>query len=239
MLFAALLARCDQVITTDQLIREIWGDAPPRRATAALHVYVSQLRKFLKASGSGETRTQSPIVTRPLGYMLCIGSDEMDVNDFRSLMDEGRDLHHQGEYGEAVFVLEQALRIWRGAALADLQEGIITYAYANWLEETRLECTETLIEACLQLGRHREVVGRLYALTAQYPLRENFYRHLMQALYRADRQADALAVYQTARARLREELGLEPCRTLQQLNHDILAGDTRIGGDTRIAGAAA
>lgn len=221
-LFAALLARCDQVVTTDQLIREIWGEAPPKRATAALHVYISQLRKFLKASGG--LRTRSPIVTRPLGYMLRIGNDEIDVRDFQSLTDRGTDLYHRAEYGEAILVLERALQIWRGSALANHQEGLITYAYTTWLEESRLECTETLLEAYLKMGRHREVVGRLYALTTEYPLRESFYRHLMQALYRADRQADALAVYQTARTRLQDELGLEPCETLRQLNNDILAG---------------
>jgi DNA-binding SARP family transcriptional activator len=244
ILFAALLARRDQVITTDQLIREIWGETPPRRADASLHVYVSQLRKFLnrsasapRATTSGEARAGSPIITRPLGYMLRIGTDELDATDFQSLMDEGRELHHQGRYGETVIILEKALRIWRGAALDDLREGLITYSFATWLEEMRLDCMETLIEAYMNLGRHREVVGRLYALTAEYPLRESFYRHLMQALYRSDRQADALAVYQSARTRLKEELGLEPCQALQKLNYEILTGDAQlIASHSRVSG---
>jgi DNA-binding SARP family transcriptional activator len=91
--------------------------------------------------------------------------------------------------------------------------------------EERLECTETLMDAYLMLGRHRTLCGRLYSLTAEHPLRETFYRQLMLALYRSDRQADALKVYQTARRTLDDELGLRPCRALQDLQRAILRAD--------------
>jgi DNA-binding SARP family transcriptional activator len=220
-LLAVLLARCGTGVTTGQLITEIWGEQAPRRANAALHVYISQLRKFLHRPG----RATSPIVTRPHGYLLRQGSDELDAQDFQRLMNHGRARARMRCDEDAIVAFESALDMWRGPAMADLTEGPIVYAYATWLEESRLECVELLTESYLKLGRHREVVGRLYALTSEHPLREAFYRYLMVALYRSERQADALAVYRSARDVLRDELGLTPCRALRDLHSAILAGD--------------
>lgn len=98
-------------------------------------------------------------------------------------------------------------------------------SFVTWAEEARLECVETLIESRLALDRHRELVGELQVLIAEYPLRETFYRQLMLALYRSHRQADALRVYRTARDVLNDKLGLEPCHALQDLQRAILTGD--------------
>jgi DNA-binding SARP family transcriptional activator len=102
--------------------------------------------------------------------------------------------------------------------------GTLVQGHATWLEETRLECLELLLEAELVRGRHREVVGRLYALTTEHPLREMFYQKLMRALYMSDRRADALEVYRTAASRLDQEVGIRPCSALQDLHHSILLG---------------
>ncbi|MFI6024484.1 AfsR/SARP family transcriptional regulator [Amycolatopsis magusensis] len=220
-LLAVLLGRADQVVTTDQLIAEIWGDRPPQRVNAALHVYISQLRKFLDRPG----RSASPIVTRQQGYLLHLGEDTLDVNDFQRLVNRGREAAQRGRHEEAVAHFEGALSLWRGRALNDVQDGPILYWYVTWLEEARLECVEMLNDAYLVLSRHREVVGRLYVLTGEHPLRESFYRQLMLALFRSERQADALKVYQHARERLNAELGLEPCRPLRELQGAILRGD--------------
>lgn len=223
-LLAALLIRSDQVVATDQLMTEIWGERVPRRATAGIHVYVSQLRKFLaRCGGSG-----GPVVTRPPGYVLRSGDDELDYQSFLALVDKGREHAREGCHERASTCFENALGLWRGPALGDLSHGPIVEGFVTWLTETRLECTEMLIDAQLELGRHRELVGRLYSLTAEYPLRESFSRQLMLALYRSERQADALDVYRSVRRTIHDELGLEPCRALQELQQGILTADNEL-----------
>lgn len=224
ILLAVLLIRADRVVTTDQLIAEIWGEEVPRRATACLHVYISQLRKFLYRPG----RQGSPIVTRLPGYLLRMGSDEFDLRSFQQLVSTGRTLFRQGRHAEASERFERALGLWRGPAFNDLGVGPTVAGCATWLAESRVECIEMLTDAQLELGLHRELVGRLYSLTAEYPLREAFYRQLMLALYRSERQADALGVYQLARKTLNDELGLEPCLALKDLQRAILTADARL-----------
>lgn len=221
LLLAALLVRADDVVPTDQLITEVWGDRAPRRATAGLHVYVSELRKFL----SRADRPDGRIVTRPPGYLLSMGSDEIDVRTFLDLVGLGRSRLRERRHQEAANCFEDSLALWRGPVLGDLACGPMIDGYVTWLSEARVECTEMLIDAQLQLGRHRELVGRLFSLTAEFPLRETFCRQLMLALYRSDRRAEALQVYQLARRTLDVELGLEPCRALQDLRRAILAAD--------------
>jgi len=222
-LFAALLIRADQVVRAEQLIGEIWVDQAPRRANAGLHVYVSQLRKFLHRDG----RTD-PIVTRLPGYLLHTGDDELDVRTFLHLVEAGRVGLRDGRPEQAAARLEQALALWRGPVLGDLPRGVLGEGFATWLMEERLQGLEMLVDARLQIGRHRELVGRLYALTTEHPLHEAFYRQLMLALYRSERQAEALHVYQNARQTLNVELGIEPCRALQELQRAILVADDRL-----------
>lgn len=224
ILLAALLIKAGCVLTADQLMIEIWGNSAPRRAAATLHVYVSQLRKFLVRAGN----LASPIVTRPAGYLFRAGPDEIDMHGFMRLVRDGRGYGRTLRHEEARATLEAALALYRGPAFGDLYGGPIVNQFRTWLEEARLECTELLIESELALGRHRETVGRLYSLIVEHPFRETFYRQLMLALYRSERQADALKVYQSARVTLRGELGVEPCRTLRDLQRAILVADDRL-----------
>ncbi|MDL4815417.1 AfsR/SARP family transcriptional regulator [Actinomadura opuntiae] len=223
-LLAALLVRCDQIVTTDQLMMEIWGDQAPRRATAGLHVYISQLRKFLDRPG----RAASPIETSSLGYVLRLGDDEFDFHDFLRHMDRGRERMRRRRFAEAAASFENALGLWHGSLVADLRHRPVVDGFFTALAETRLECTEMLIEAQLELGRHRELAGRLWSLIAEHPLREAFYRQLMLALYRSESQAAALHVYQLARRTLNTELGVEPCRLLQSVHQAILEADEQL-----------
>lgn len=220
LLLAALLIRADQVVSADQLMTELWGDSLPRRATAGVYVYISELRKFLSRSGR-----PSPVMTRPPGYMLRMGTDELDCQAFRELMSLGRSFSRAHCDEEAAECFEAALGLWRGPVLTDLGGGPIVSGFVTWLSEERMECLELLMESRLRRGGHRELVGRLYSLAAEYPLRESFYRQLMLALYRCERRADALTVYQSARRVLNEELGLEPCRALRDTHQAILTGD--------------
>ncbi|MFC8126209.1 BTAD domain-containing putative transcriptional regulator [Streptomyces sp. NPDC057302] len=226
IVLSVLLIRADQVVSLEQLMMEIWGQDLPRRATAGLHVYISQLRKFLKLPGM----TTNPVETRAPGYVLRKGDDQIDAHVFPKLVDSGRALLRDKRHCEAASCFEQALALWRGPTLGHggngpAAGGPIIDGFATWLTEIRLECQEMLAECQLQLGRHREAVGMLFALTAENPMREAFYRQLMLALYRSERQADALKVYQSVRKTLNDELGLEPGRPLQDLQRAILAGE--------------
>lgn len=223
MLLAVLLVRVEQVVTADQLISEIWGQKPPRRATTGLHVYVSQLRKFLHRPGR-----ESPVVTRSPGYLLRMRKDELDLRDFQRLVSEGRAFTKSQRHVEAIERFDSALRLWRGPALGALWDCPAIKGCATWLNEARLECVEMQIESGLILGQHRELVGRLHALIEEHPLREAFYRQLMLALYRSERTADSLKVYQVARRTLQDELGLEPCRSLRNLQRAILQSDRHL-----------
>jgi SARP family transcriptional regulator, regulator of embCAB operon len=223
-LLATLLIRFNQVVTIDQLIAELWGEQVPKRALAGLYVYVSQLRKFLSTAG----HKGNPIVTHSSGYLLQLGSDELDFYNFQKLVDSGRGHVKEQRYEHAVTVFESALSLWRGNILSVLGNGPIGYGFVAWITEVRLECIEMLMECHLRLGHHREVIARLYSLTAEHPVREVFYCQLMLALYRSDRQADALSVYRQARRTLQSELGLEPCRALQDIQRAILTADEQL-----------
>ncbi|MFF2660048.1 BTAD domain-containing putative transcriptional regulator [Kitasatospora sp. NPDC058032] len=221
LVLGLLLVRSNQVVPADDLITEVWGDDPPRRARAALHVSISHLRKFL----ARPDRAGNPIVTQAGGYLLDLSRDELDAHEFVRLAELGRNHIKQRRFEEAAALMESALGLWRGPTRGDLPSGSAISRYVTWLMELRLGCSEMLADAQLELGFHRELVPSLYSLTAEHPLREVFYRQLMLALYRSDRKADALMVYQTARRTLNAELGLEPCRSVQDLQQTILMAD--------------
>jgi len=218
---AALLIRADRVVAASELMTELWGECLPRRAAAGVHVYISQLRKFL----NGPAGSENPVITKAPGYMLRMGCDELDCHAFLRLMNMGRGHVRELRDDEAANSFGEALALWRGPVLADLGNGPILNGFMTWLEEQRLEGLKMLMDAKLRLGCHREVIGRLYSVTSEYPLHEEFHRQLMLALYRSDRKADALAVYRSVRKLLRDELGLEPCHALQDIQRAILAGD--------------
>jgi DNA-binding SARP family transcriptional activator len=220
-LLATLLVRADRFVEADQLIAALWADRPPRRAMAGLHVYVSALRKFL----SRPDRPDGRIRTAPAGYMLELGDDEFDVHDFRRLVEQGRAHGRAQRFAAALACFEEALALWRGPALGEVGGGPATDMFVTWLDEVRMECVELLVDVQLRLGLHRQLVGRLFLLTAEHPLRETLYRQLMLALYRSERPAEALRVYQSVRRTLRGELGLEPGRALRETQRAILAAD--------------
>ncbi|GLW56386.1 AfsR/SARP family transcriptional regulator [Kitasatospora phosalacinea] len=227
---ATLLVRGNQVVSVPQLTLEIWGENPPRRATPAIHVYISQLRKLLAGADAGDRparQTVGPIVTSAAGYLLQVGPDDLDCLVFQRLVQRGRRELVERRCAEAVATLSAALELWHGPALGQLCNGPIVTGFAGWLEELRLECIEMQIEAELVLGRHRELVGRLYRLTSEHPLHEVFYAQLMRALFASERRADALRVYGHAWDVLRRELGLEPGLRLRELQRAVLATDDR------------
>ncbi|WP_433261717.1 AfsR/SARP family transcriptional regulator [Actinosynnema sp. CS-041913] len=220
-LLAALLIKSEQVVSTDQIMMEIWYENPPRRAIASLHVYVSQLRKFLAGTGEDGSR----VLTRAPGYQLSLGADTVDVHEFRTLLERGRTLLQAGRPAEADHELDAARVLWRGPALGEVAgDGPLLQGFTAWAQEAWLECLELHIRTQLALGRHRSVIGKLHQLISEYPLQESFYLQLMLALYRTDRQGDALRVYHQARNVLNTELSVEPCRALRDLHRTIIMG---------------
>jgi SARP family transcriptional regulator, regulator of embCAB operon len=219
IVLAALLIRAGQVVSAEQLIGEVWGESPPRRAMASVYVYISQLRKLL----SGPGQRENPIATTARGYTLSADPSDLDLHHFLHLTVQGRQHISTGRYEDARIALETALATCRGPVLSELRNGPIVNGFVAWFEEMRLECIEMLIEANFRLSRHRELISFLRVLVREHPFNEAFYHQLMLALWRSERRADALGVYRSARETLRSELGLEPDRQLRELHQAILS----------------
>ncbi|MFJ2899907.1 BTAD domain-containing putative transcriptional regulator [Streptomyces sp. NPDC087218] len=208
-LLSAFVVHAGQLLPGDRLTAELWGDRPPANAANALQAHVARLRRLLPACGGAADSGREWISTLPAGYLLHLGPATTDVQRFHHLSAEGRAML-AADPGRAVELLRRALAVWRGPALQDSGHGQICATEADRLEENRLTTLETLYEASLRCARHGEITGELEKLTADHPLRERFYDLLMLALYRSGRQAEALGVYERARRRLREALGIEP-----------------------------
>ncbi len=212
-LLAVLLLHPNEVVPADRLIDELWGEDSPERAAGALRVNVSRLRKALPPD---------TLTTRSPGYVIRVEPDDLDLHLFERLVDEARGLRARGLAADAAERLREALSLWRGPALADFAYESFAQAAIARLEEIRLAALELRIDADLALGRHDELVGELEALVAEEPLRERLCGHLMTALYRSGRQAEALSAYRDARQALVDELGIEPGTELQELERAIL-----------------
>jgi DNA-binding SARP family transcriptional activator/tetratricopeptide (TPR) repeat protein len=225
-LLALLLLHANEAVSTDRLIDELWGEHPPATAATALQVYVSKLRKTL---GAGTIATKAP------GYAIQLDREQLDLHRFERLLAEGRESLVAGDAARASGLLEEAIRLWRGDALADLAYEPFAQAAIVRLEELRLAALEERFEAGLALGRHVELVGELDALVAAQPLRERPRRQLMLALYRCGRAAEALQVYQSTRRAFVEELGIEPSAALQQLERAILNQDPSLDAPAKPA----
>jgi predicted ATPase/DNA-binding SARP family transcriptional activator len=215
-LLVALLMRAGDAVPVEDLIDELWPEGPPESARHAVHVYVSRLRSALGDPGRIEAHSRS--------YAVRVERDELDLARFRALVEEGRTALDE-DPTRAAALLREALGLWRGRALADLDSEPAVRDLVLELEDERLEALELRIAADLACGRHGELVAELERLSAEHPAREAFYGHLMLALYRSGRQADAVETYQTARRRLRHELGLEPSAHLRQLQAAMLRQD--------------
>lgn len=227
-LLAALLLRPNEMVSTDHLIDELWGERPPETAATALHGFVSQLRKVLEPDrGSGAT--PAVLVTRSPGYALHAENDQIDAQLFERLFEEGRDLLADDDAPAASERLRQALALWHGAAFSEVADQPFAHAEALRLEELRLQALENRIEADLTLGKVAELVPELESLVAREPLRERLRWQLMRSLYASGRQAEALEVYQQTRRRLMDDLGIEPGRQLQELEQAILRQDPALG----------
>ena len=222
-LLALLLLHANETLTIDRLVDELWGEHPPATAARTLQAHVSRLRKALDdGAGNG---ADSVIVTREHGYELKLDPERLDSHRFERLIAEGRSELAAGHPERAASAFESALSLWRGTPLADLAYEPFAQPEIARLEELRVAALEDLNDAKLALGRHGELVGQLEALIGDHPYRERLRAQLMLALYRCERQADALQAYQDARRTLVDELGIEPGERLRELERAILAQD--------------
>jgi DNA-binding SARP family transcriptional activator len=218
-LLAYLLLHANEVVPTERLIDELWGETPPATVSSALHVYVSRLRKLLGRNGNA-------IVTRAPGYVLELTPEQLDLRRFEQFVENGRWETAAGNAAAAKQAFDAALELWRGPPLADLGAAPWAEDEARRLEELRLVTIEERIDAELALGRHAEVVPELERLVGRHPLRERLRAQLMLALYRSGRAADALQTYTATRRIFVEELGLEPSEALRRLEQAILSQDS-------------
>jgi DNA-binding SARP family transcriptional activator len=225
-LLALLILHRHRPVPASRLITELWGDNPPRGAEVTLRSHISHLRKALTA-----VTGNSALVTGPAGYRLSLAPEHLDAERYEHLIGLGQEALGLQRPESAAEHIREALRLWRGPAYAELEEVDAARAEAARLAEVRLGALEVLASAELAAGRHRETVAELESLVLAHPFRERLWAHLMVALYRSGRQAEALDAYNRARERLADELGLDPGPELQALAQSILRQDPVLLGE--------
>ncbi|QQQ74352.1 winged helix-turn-helix domain-containing protein [Saccharothrix sp. 6-C] len=214
---AVLSVEVGRVVPVERLIDGLW-ERPPRSARAQLHNLVSRLRAKLD---------DGVIITRPTGYALAAHAVEVDLAEFRALVERGRRAAEVGDHGVAEESFGAAVGLWRGAALADVDEEFAGPVRVGWHEE-RLAAWEGRLAARLALGRYDEVLGEVAPLIAEHPYRERLYEVRMVALVAVGRQVEALEVYREAYRTLDVELGVAPGSALRELERRILRGEVPV-----------
>ncbi|MCW3815244.1 tetratricopeptide repeat protein [Micromonospora sp. DR5-3] len=220
LVLAALLLEPDRVVPVDRLIDLVWGESPPPSARGTLQALVSRLRTVLRRIGA-----PVEIVSRGAGYLVRVDPDTVDAHRFTALTARARTAGDEA----AVELLDRALGLWRGEALADVADDDVRHRLCAGLTEARWTAVEDRAEALLRLGRARQVVGELTDQVARQPGRQRLVGRLMLALHREGRADEALATYQRVRALLAEELGLDPAPELRRLQQLILRADPALG----------
>jgi len=239
---ALLVLNVNQWVTADRFASDLWGGNAPPGAAITVRSYLSHVRKILR-SAEDRSEVSLRLSSAAHGYRLDAPADTVDHVRFERLVTEGRTALDARGYEAARRTLQEALDLWRGAALADVAFAAFAAPHVARLEERRLTALHEKFDAELALGLHLETVGELQRLTDEHPVRERFREQLMLALYRCGRQSEALAVYQAGRKRLIEELGIEPTPSIRRLQQAILEHDPALmpqpesGEPSRAAGA--
>ncbi|GAA2348131.1 tetratricopeptide repeat protein [Streptomyces kunmingensis] len=223
VVLAVLLLHANRPVPRDRLIDAVWGTSAPGRAVNLVQRHAAGLRRVLEPG----RRARDPsrlLAWTEAGYVLSVPAGALDLDTATAQMRRGRAARDAEDWSTAAEALQSALRLWRGRLCEGLT-GPLLGAERERLEEHRLGVLEERIEADLALGRHASVVAELAKLTHEYPLRERLWAHLMVALYRSERQAEALAAYHKARTLLAEELGIDPGVELRRLERAVLTAD--------------
>jgi DNA-binding SARP family transcriptional activator len=231
-LLAFLALHPHRLVTNDTLIDGLWGDNPPDGTVKALRFHVSRLRRVLRQADAPDA-----LQTRPGGYLLAVAEDAVDVVRFERAIAAARLARSEGAAPDAVSrTFRDALALWVGGALADINGEPFVVGERRRLDELRLVATEDYFAAELAAARHAEAVGELERMVDRYPLRERLWELLITALYKSGRQADALAAYQRVRRILADELGLEPSAPLRELEYKVLLQDAALASGSTSRG---
>ncbi len=206
----------------DVIVDDFWVD-PPAGATSAIRTFVSALRRALEPDRAPRTKPKV-IVTEGPGYAFRAAPDAVDAWEFERLVREAAD----STPAQSLELLRTALQLWRGPAYAEFAEEPWARSERSRLEELRLTAVERFASAQLDLGRTAEAIPDLDAHVTEHPWREDGWRLLALALYRSNRQGDALAVLRRARELLAEELGIDPGPRLTDLESDILRRENHL-----------
>ncbi|HKX68242.1 MAG TPA: BTAD domain-containing putative transcriptional regulator [Intrasporangium sp.] len=221
----ALVAVRGEALNTEQLAEALWGESPPASWSKLIPSSILRIRK---AAGS------AAVATTPHGYRLALGGDGVDAVRFERLVDRGHQFLRQGNADRAVHALREALALWRGRPLAELQDWEPGRFEAERLGAMRREAEEAVLEASLRIGLHAETVPEARAKVAQEPLRERRWALLALAEYLSGDQAAALRTLRQARRRLADELGLDPGAELTQLEQAVLRQDASLVAATTL-----
>jgi DNA-binding SARP family transcriptional activator/tetratricopeptide (TPR) repeat protein len=213
---AYLLLNTPTVVTVDRLIEAMWGLTPPHTARMQIQASVAAIRKVLRQAGAGEI-----LLTKAPGYVILPDDGQFDLKQFTGLLAQSQASSDPTAAAEKV---RSALALWRSESLANVTADYVAAARQR-LEQRRIAAFDRLAELELSLGNHESLIDELADQVALHPTRERLTRHLMLGLYRADRQADALAAARTFRARLADEQGLDPSNSFSALEQNILTGD--------------
>jgi DNA-binding SARP family transcriptional activator/tetratricopeptide (TPR) repeat protein len=214
-LLALLLCNRGNPLPVERIVDALWPEPHPG-ATKTVHTYLSQLRRLVAAE------PDVALARRANGYELELGDDVLDAARFERLLTEAQNVTDDGR---RVARLRDALSCWNGDALQEFLGEHWADRAARHLEEQRVQAHEACVRAELALGRGAELVPELEGLTARYPTHESLWAHLMVALYRAGRQADALRAGREVRTHLVEELGVEPGPEVTTIERRILEHD--------------
>ena len=227
-----LVLEANHIVPVSALKKELWGDEAPPSALTTLQTYILQLRKALSRALRISLRqvAQEVLITQAGGYTFRSRHDDNDLETFERLAREGRAALAAENNELAARLLRQALDLWRGPALVDVHKGRLLEVHVARLEESMLSVTEQRIEAEMRLGRHHDVLTELVALTTQHQLNENLHAQFMLALHRSGRRPQALNVFQHFRARMIDDLGLDPSPQLQALHCAVLAASPTLDG---------
>ncbi|ONF61940.1 AfsR/SARP family transcriptional regulator [Amycolatopsis keratiniphila] len=223
-LLALLLLNANREVSVAQCAGELGDGASKNCSVSTVHTHILQLRKALgPAAGRLRTTGAGP----DAGYLFITEPGELDVDRFDELVAVARLRRADGKPGEAARLITEALDLWHTEALVDVKTGPGAQRALVGLRAKRMEALVICAELALRLGRHRQVLGKLAALVHLNPADERLTAHLMTALYRSGRQADALAVYQ--RFLTTAETG---SRALSELQTAILLADPVLDGPT-------
>lgn len=213
---AILAVEAGRPVSTRTLVGRVWDESPPKGAEAILYSHITRIRRALDA------HSPSTLIRRPAGYVLDIDRDHVDLHRFRRLAAEAANTRLPVD--DQRDLLRQALALWRGTPLADIQGQWAARQRVSWRQQ-RLDTAVAWAQAELRLGGGAEVIGAIRDLHTEYPLVEPLAAALMRALAAAGRTPEALECYQAVRERLADELGTEPGPALHSTYVTVLRGE--------------